>query len=78
MTYPMTKATKKRYQTLEDSKGLIGEDNVEDVKWDLETREQNWLLRWDYEKCASLWCCLLENETITQDKNVLLEYVKQA
>ena len=26
-------------------KGLIGEDNVEDVQWDLETCEQNWLLR---------------------------------
>lgn len=31
----------KRYQALEESDGLIKEDDVKDVKWNLETRERN-------------------------------------
>jgi len=31
----------KRYQALEESEGLIDEDNIEDVEWDLESRERN-------------------------------------
>lgn len=31
----------KRYRDLEEKEGLIAKDNVEDVKWDLDTRERN-------------------------------------